>query len=142
MNIIRYDPWSLFDELFERRYPTSSSEKSQQLKNQWLPEADIKEEDDRYLIHVDVPGVPSEDIDITIDQDTLWIQGKRESEKKEEKKGYVKIERFSGSFSRRFVLPDMDAESVKAKTNKGVLEIEIMKRKAKVSKKIKVEAKD
>ena len=70
----------------------------------------------------------------------LSIRGERKEEKKEEKDGYRRVERFSGSFYRRFMLPDTaDSEKIKARANNGVLEIEIAKSKEKQSKKVKIE---
>tara|TARA_R110001592_G_scaffold67138_1_gene206036 strand:+ start:386 stop:829 length:444 start_codon:yes stop_codon:yes gene_type:complete len=106
----------------------------------WTPAVDIKEEDKRFLVTADIPGVDPNDIEVTMENGTLSIRGERKDEKKEEKDGYRRVERFSGSFYRRFTLPDTaDADKIKARANNGVLEIEIGKSKEKQSKKVKIE---
>ncbi len=107
----------------------------------WSPAVDVKEEDKCFLITADIPGVNPEDVDVTMHNGLLTIKGERSDEKKEEKVGYSRVERFSGSFYRRFMLPDTaDSDNVKAKTKNGVLEIEIAKNKEVQTKKIKVES--
>jgi HSP20 family protein len=94
----------------------------------WAPAVDIKEEDNRFLIRADVPGVAAGDIEITMDSGTLSLQGRRETTSEEEKDGLRRVERVSGRFYRRFALPDTaDAEGIKADCKDGVLEISIPK---------------
>jgi HSP20 family protein len=81
MSLIRYEPWSLIrslhddlDRLFEQRVDrdeTSASVAS------WTPPVDIREEDERFVLHVDVPGVKPEDIEITMENGVLTIGGNR-----------------------------------------------------------------
>ena len=94
----------------------------------WVPAVDIKEEDTRFVIHADVPGVDPDDIEVRMEDGVLTIKGERQSEDKEEREGYKRIERVRGSFFRRFSLPDTaDAEGITAKAKNGVLEIIIPK---------------
>jgi HSP20 family protein len=107
----------------------------------WAPSIDVKEEPTRFVITADLPGVDAKDIDVSMDRGALTITGKRQSEKKEEKDGYLRTERSSGEFFRRLVLPDTaDAENISAKTDKGVLEVTIPKREAAKAKRIEVKA--
>jgi len=107
----------------------------------WTPAVDVKEEDKRFLITADLPGVDPNDVDVNMHNGMLTIRGERSEEKKEEKEGYRRIERFSGSFYRRFMLPDTaDPDKIKARAKNGVLEIEIGKTKGMQSMKIKVES--
>lgn len=97
--------------------------------NVWAPAVDIREEDGRYLITADLPGVKSEDIDITLEHGVLTIQGSRDEESREEKPGYHRVERFRGRFVRSFALPDTaDNEKVDAHLKEGVLTIAIDKK--------------
>ncbi len=97
--------------------------------NVWAPAVDIKEEENRYLIHADLPGVNPEDIDITLEHGVLTIQGTRNEEKSEDKNGYHRVERFRGRFVRSFALPDtVDNEKVDAQLKEGVLNIVIDKK--------------
>lgn len=97
--------------------------------NAWAPAVDIREEDGRYVLHADLPGVNAEDIDITLEHGVLTLQGTRASEKTDEKQGYRRVERFHGRFVRSFALPDTaDNEKVDARLKDGVLEIIIDKK--------------
>jgi HSP20 family protein len=147
MNIVRYDPWHTMQQLqremssiFDRRFieddaslPVASSD--------WAPAVDIKEEDKRFLIQADIPGVDPEDIEVQMENGVLTISGKRQAEHEDEKEGYKRIERSFGSFVRRFTLPESaDPENIKAKSKNGALEIVVEKREAPtLSRRISVE---
>src|SRR5689334_1892319 len=72
----------------------------------WSPAVDIKENEEHYLIHADVPGVDAKDIEVTLERGVLTISGERRAETKEEREGYRRVERFRGRFTRAFALPD------------------------------------
>jgi HSP20 family protein len=148
-NITRYRPVSLiqqlhrlsreWDHLFE---PNELEDNSLVETSHWAPCVDIKEEPDRFVLYADIPGVDPNDIEITMENGVLTIKGERESSKKEEKKGYTRIERSKGTFYRRFALPDTaDPDRVSAVGKQGVLEISIPKSEKAKSKKVKVEIK-
>jgi len=108
----------------------------------WVPCVDIKEESDRFVLYADVPGVPLENIEISMENGVLTIKGERSTIKKEEKEGYTRVERAKGSFYRRFALPDTaDPERVTAEGQHGVLKISIPKREKAKAKKITVATK-
>ena len=89
---------------------------------------DIKEEDNRFVILADVPGIDPKDIKVTMEGGVLTLKGERSTQTEEEREGYKRIERARGTFYRRFSLPDSaDAEGIKAKGKDGVLEIAIPK---------------
>lgn len=145
MAIVRYEPWNLLErygndigrQLFDDEEGSASSIAT------WTPAVDIKEEGDRFVLHADVPGVDPKDIDVTMEDGVLTVRGERSSESKEEKDGYKRVERVSGSFYRRFVLPDTtDEENISASYEKGVLELVIPKKPATLPKRIKVNSKD
>ncbi|MGH8160980.1 MAG: Hsp20/alpha crystallin family protein [Gammaproteobacteria bacterium] len=127
--LTNYRPWSLLGEfqreLEERLNPANDASV---VAGEWAPAVDVREEKERYLIRADLPGVKPEDIDVTLENGTLTIRGRRDSETSTEENGWQRRERLSGSFYRRFSLPDSaDAEQVSAKSNDGVLEIAIPK---------------
>lgn len=107
----------------------------------WAPAVDVREEPTQFVVRADLPGIEPKDIAVTMERGALTITGRRESEKKEEKDGYLRTERQCGEFFRRLVLPDTaDAERIDAKTEKGVLEIHIPKREAAKAKRIEVKS--
>jgi len=146
MTLRRYEPWSglshlhnEMDRLFSRYTPQSSEDTSISTCD-WTPAVDVKEDDDRFLILADVPGVDPKAIHVHMDKGVLTIEGKREDETREEKEGYKRVERVYGSFMRRFTLPDTaDADNIKAESKNGVLEISIPKKAAEQPRRIKVE---
>jgi len=141
MAIIRYEPWSLLSQLqkqLDSSYDDDGSEGSISTA-EWAPAVDIKEEDNQFVLLADIPGVKPEDIEVHMDGGVLTVKGEKESVTKTEKEGYKRVERTSGSFYRRFNLPDSaDGDAIKAKCKHGVLEIIIPKREAVKPKKINV----
>jgi len=97
---------------------------------------DITEENDKYILHADIPGVDPKNIDVTIEEGYLTLKGHREKRTSEEKPGYQKIESAHGRFVRQFKLPEsVQSDAVTAKGEHGVLEIVIPKsQKAEVRK--------
>ena len=105
----------------------------------WIPEVDIQQSDGKYLVKADIPGVAPKDISVSMDNNNLIIEGKRESEIDEKKDDYRRIERSYGSFYRRFNLPDAsDGDDIVAKCHNGVLEVSIPKKESSTQKKIEV----
>lgn len=141
MAIIRYEPWGLLNQL-QRELSLSQDEKAGEgsiATAEWTPAVDIKEEADRFVIHADIPGVKPEDIEVSMEAGVLTVKGQKETEVKTEKEGYKRVERTSGSFYRRFSLPDSaDGDAINAKCKLGVLEIIIPKREAIKPKRINV----
>ncbi len=134
MNLIRYNPWDFVgrfsqdaDRFFPHRLLPAAAEEAV-ANNDWVPAIDIKEEENRYLIRADVPGVKAEDLDITMDKGVLTLQGNRDTRAAEEKEGLRRVERVSGRFYRRFSLPETaDSTGISADYRQGVLEISIPK---------------
>ncbi|MDH5483872.1 MAG: Hsp20/alpha crystallin family protein [Gammaproteobacteria bacterium] len=144
MSLIRHNPWSLFDQLQTEvnrmhGYPTKADDNGDVVTSDWTPAVDIKEENDRYLLIADIPGVDPKDIDIHMENGVLTIKGERESEKKTEREGYKRIERNHGVFYRRFTMPEgVNADAIEAKNNNGVLTVSIPKQEAAQPRKITV----
>lgn len=146
MSIIRNNPLSLidymqreFDKLHNRSILTSADDNGNVVTSDWAPAVDIKEEDDRYLISADIPGVKAENIDVNMEEGVLSIKGERESKSEEDRDSYKRIERSYGVFYRRFTMPDnADADKISAKCKDGVLEISIPKKETAQARKISV----
>lgn len=130
MAIQRYRPYSLLDNLQREmsslfQVPATESNFNQE---DWTPAVDIQENGENFIIHADLPGVKAADIEVTAENGVLTIKGVRDSNKVEEKNNYKRIERFSGSFMRRFTLPETaDVEHINATSRDGVLELTIPK---------------
>jgi len=90
---------------------------------------------------VDVPGVDTKDIEVSMTNGLLSIKGERKSEKEEKKDNYRRRECVYGSFERSFMMPDnADGEHITAKGKDGVLNIQIAKKKTPKPKTINIEA--
>ncbi len=136
MALVRYEPWNLLNQfqtevnqLFESRLgDLQEGDSSSVVTSGWRPAVDIKEEENRFVIRADVPGVDPKDIEVTMEDGVLTLKGERSTQTEAEREGYKRIERARGTFYRRFGLPDSaDAEGIKAKGKDGVLEIVIPK---------------
>lgn len=118
--------------------PTLDDE-TQVVGSTWSPAVDIKEEEDRFVLHADIPGVRPEDIEITMDKGVLTIRGERKHESEESAEGYHRTERSHGVFMRRFGLPkNVDGDSIQATSKDGVLELVLPKAEAGVPHRIAV----
>ncbi len=138
MSLIRYNPWEIFDAV-ERAFVPSATQAEPARPSNWVPVVDIREEDDKYVISADIPGVKPEDIDIQTENKVLTVRGERKVEHNEEKDGYIRRERVSGSFERSFRLPDVaDLDKIEAKYENGELHILVPKRKEATARKIEV----
>jgi HSP20 family protein len=144
MSLRQYEPWSLLNQLsnevntlFDQR---SRGDGSTMATSDWVPAVDIREEQDRYLIHADIPGVDPESIEIHMENGVLSLSGRREHVARDEREGYRRIERVRGVFHRRFSLPDSaDADRVSASSRHGVLEIVIPKQQRVQARRITVQ---
>ena len=140
MTIVRYEPWAFVGRL-QRQLDRALGEVADGATVSWIPRVDIHEEDDRFVVTADLPGVEGKDIEITAEKGVLTLKGERRSEKKSSKDGFESIERASGTFLRRFTLPEsVNAEAIKAAHVNGVLEITIPKRPTEQPRRIDIQA--
>ena len=123
-----WDPQSEFDRMFNdvmrdflgtRR--AGGGGRSQQL---WAPRLAAYAKDGDLVLHADLPGVSLEDVDITLDVNVLTISSKRKAATEEEGVSYYLNELPHGAFRRSVTVPEgMDADSIKARFENGVLEV-------------------
>jgi HSP20 family protein len=152
MTIVRYEPWGLvnrFDrdlsQIFNRFFREDQPASTATSAVAWLPSVDVREETERFVVQVDLPGVESKDIEITAEKGVLTIKGQRENQRRSDSKnignGYERVERVAGTFLRRFTLPEnANAEGITAKQTNGVLEVTIPKQAKAQPKRIEVQA--
>ena len=108
----------LFDTLFDRA----------ETAQRWVPPMDLVEADDHFLLRADLPGMSEGDIAIEVQDGTLTISGERKAEHVTREKGWHRIERSFGRFSRALALPDgVNPDGVGAEFDKGVLTVHIPK---------------
>lgn len=106
----------------------------------WSPTTDMKETDDEYIIEVDLPGLSKKDIQINCQDNVLTIEGERKKEKDEEHNGYLRSERYFGSFRRSFMLPaSIKEDKIKATFKDGVLMVNVPKAEKSKRKSVNIE---
>jgi HSP20 family protein len=90
----------------------------------WSPRIEAFQQDSRFIIRAELPGLKKEDVTINVTDQTLVLEGQRKSEHEETREGFYHTERSYGSFYRSIPLPEGTiAESAEARFNDGVLEI-------------------
>ena len=149
MSLVRYQPWNTSNQLrrelshffnsnFLENHDAASNR--QEAKYDWAPSVDIRETEQAFTLHADIPGVEPSDIEVQTEKNILVLKGQRHREKSEDKDGYTHVERTHGQFYRRFNLPESaDTENIQAKFNNGVLEVRIAKQQKQVARKIEIE---
>ena len=106
-----------------------------------VPRLDIAETETGFEVHVDLPGLRSEDVDIELSEDTLTITGHRETAGDEEGKNYHRRERYSGQFRRSVQLPTLvDRDGIEATFENGVLRVALPKSEKVLPTKIEIQA--
>ena len=119
----------LFSTLFDRN----------QVPQRWVPPMDLVEHDDHFLLRADLPGLTEADVNIELNDGSLTISGERKAEHTKQERGFFRVERQFGTFSRTLTLPDgIDGEQIKASFTNGVLEVWIPKPEERKPRKIQI----
>jgi HSP20 family protein len=123
----RWDPFRELDELYNRmNHLWESGVTTDGAADRWVPLADIEETDDAYVLELDLPGVDKDDVDIEINGRELTVSGEI---KEKERAGILRRRtRKVGEFNYSVTMPmEIDAESVRADLDGGVLTITVPK---------------
>jgi HSP20 family protein len=105
----------------------------------WAPALDISERKDAYLVTVELPGLKPEDLDITMEDGLLTIQGERQLTQESSEQQFHRVERRYGAFRRSITLPaHVTAEGIQASFEDGVLQILVPKAEEAKPKRIQV----
>jgi HSP20 family protein len=109
------------------------------LTSNFAPPVDVYEDEHTITLKIEVPGIDENDINISIENNTLTVRGERRFEKDEKEENFHRIERVYGSFARSFTVPNtVDPEEISAHYEKGVLKIRLAKKAEAKPKLIKV----
>src|SRR5512133_1744307 len=105
----------------------------------WAPALDISERKDAYLVTVELPGLKPEDLDITMEDGLLTIQGERQFTQESSEQQFHRVERRYGAFRRSITLPaHVMAEGIEASFEDGVLQILVPKAEEATPRRIQV----
>ncbi|MGD0498081.1 MAG: Hsp20/alpha crystallin family protein [Bryobacteraceae bacterium] len=139
MSLTHFDPLAnlrLYEDAFTRMLTEPSTNRP------WTPSVDIYETENELVLKADLPDVDLKDIDVRVENQTLTISGERKFEKQDAGKGYHRIERSYGSFTRSFAVPNaFDTEKIGAEFKNGVLSVTLPKTEAAKPRQVKIEVK-
>ncbi|HMB15601.1 MAG TPA: Hsp20/alpha crystallin family protein [Pelovirga sp.] len=129
MKLAKWDPFREMEGIMGRQdWPFRGGAMTPGEGADWAPRVDISETDKEFTIKADVPGVKREDVKISIEDQVLSIRGESHQEKEDKSEKMHRVERFYGSFSRSFTLPEnVDIEKIDASFKDGLLSLVIPK---------------
>jgi HSP20 family protein len=94
----------------------------------WSPAMEMYEKGDSYVIRLELPGVKSDEVDISMSGETLTVKGERKPSEDIREEEYQLCEVCYGSFTRAVTLPEsVDPDRIEAIFNNGLLEIRLPK---------------
>lgn len=141
----RFNPWwnfqhdmrDLLDRFNEDWFDISPSKLMP--AGHFVPKIDLLDRDDSYVITAEVPGMTEKDINISLDQNVLILEGEKKAESEQRDKDYFRSEISYGSFYRSIPLEDqVDEAKVQASYKDGVLKINLGKKEGEVRKKRRI----
>ena len=148
MTVVRWNPireFSVFqnqmNRLFEDAMGTWLGESNGTGNTNWVPLADIYENDSDLIAKVELPGVDPNRVDVRVENNVLTIRGERPFDQKVAQENYHRLERSFGTFSRSFALPTtIDADKIHAEYRDGILNLTLPKSERAKPKRIQIAA--
>lgn len=118
-----------FDRIFDQLSPTAVfGQPARAFEKMWTPTLDFSENEKEFIVRLEVPGIPKDDLEVTVDGRTLTVSGRREFEKEEKTEDYFWRERQQGRFVRVVQLPGaVNATNVAATCQEGVMTVRLPK---------------
>ena len=126
----------LFNQAFGRAFEGGDDELSPRT---WAPAVDIYETEGNLVVKAELPGVDPKQVEVRVEENTLYLKGERKFENEVNKEHYHRVERAYGTFARSFALPgSVEPDKVAAEYNDGLLTITIPKREEAKPKTVKI----
>ena len=146
MSIARWEPFrdlvvtqDRFNELFNHTFARAFGDPQEPAQHAWVPPVDIYETGDSLVLKAELPGVNPDDVEILVEDNTLYLKGERKFEKEVKEESLHRVERSYGTFARSFVLPNtIDSDKVKAEYENGILTLTMPKREEAKPRTIKI----
>lgn len=135
MNLIRYNPASLFDAAFSRMFdelwnwnwPTVEAAEATPVV--FAPRVEVRDEKDAIVLTAELPGVEKDNISVQLENGVLTLSGEKKQESEVKENGFYRSERVYGQFKRSFTLPDaVDPNKIDAEFRNGVLKLTMAKK--------------
>ncbi|MDP9021147.1 MAG: Hsp20/alpha crystallin family protein [Actinomycetota bacterium] len=112
----------------ERMFRSFFGEERPSTAGAWSPALDVEENENSFVLHVELPGLDAEDVEITLEENVLTVSGERRFYDESEAEGFRRVERRFGRFHRAVRLPDrVDSDNVQANFRNGMLTITVPK---------------
>jgi HSP20 family protein len=128
-------PWN---DDFQRIVRSFFGETEATLDGTFSPALDVEEHDEGFTLHVELPGVAADNVDVSIEENVLTVSGKRDYEDKSTET-FRRVERRFGTFHRAVRLPDrVDPEGITASFKDGLLTISVPKAESAKPRRIQV----
>ncbi len=136
MSIIRWEPFrdlvttqDRFNRMFNDTFSGVFGEGEDLGSRTWAPPVDIFETDHDVVIKAELPSVDPKDVQVRVEDGTLYLKGERKLQNEVKEENYHRVERAYGSFTRSFALPSsVSADKAKAEYKDGVLTLTMPKR--------------
>lgn len=111
-------------------------------RESWYPAVDIEEDNDKYHVTMELPGLNKDDVNISYEDGVLVVRGEKKEEKEDKDRNYHCYERRYGKFERAFrIHSDVEKDKIDAAFKNGVLSIELPKAEKAKAKQIEVKVK-
>ena len=146
MSIIRWEPFrdlvstqDRINQLFNDTFARAFGNQHEVTPRGWVPPVDIYETGDSLVLKAELPGINPDDVEIRVEDSTLYLKGERKFEKEVKEENLHRVERSYGTFTRSFSLPSaIDAGKVKAEYQDGILTLTMPKREEAKPRTIKI----
>jgi HSP20 family protein len=131
--------WNAFDDRFFDDFLRTPA-RAPVRATQFEPAVDVVEHENAFELRVELPGMKPEEVDVSVDGDTLTVRGERTyTDEQRKKDGYQRLERRYGKFQRTFTLPQtVDSGAIAGELNNGVLTLKLPKQELAKPRKITV----
>ena len=102
---------------------------------------DVKETPTAFTVLAEVPGVPKEDIQVTVEGNVVTLRAEiKQEDRQSEGEKLLRSERYYGAVSRSFQMPvDIDDAAARAKCENGVLRLTLPKKAAVAGQRLTIE---
>jgi HSP20 family protein len=125
MTVLRWDPWGEMAAL-QRDVSQLLGRGAVERSTALVPPIDVHRTDEGLVVHVELPGLRAEDVDLTVEDGMLTISGERRRAADVDEDSWVRRERAVGTFARSFTLPEgTDPDAIEAAFAHGVLELRV-----------------
>ena len=134
--LMRPEPFTEFNRLVNNLFGPGEA-----APQRWTPPMDLVEADDHFVLKADLPGMGDEDVSLEVQDNTLTLSGERRAEHEERQRGFYRVERSFGRFSRSVTLPEgIDPEAIAANFENGVLHVRIPKPQERTPRRVAIQA--